>query len=452
MIEPLPVIFHDLGTPHAEEHRARRAHFRRRVGGTRRTPQQPYLQWSTRPTLAVLPFRTIGGTESDRYFGEGITEDIITGLSRSRSFYVIARTSMLRYRDRSKDMRQSPTELDVRYVLDGSVRRQRHPAAYQFRTDRRRSQPADLGAAVRRGRRRPLRIPGPHRREHRRIVRAEAPRRRNGACARTRPTASTHTTACSRRSRSSISSPTRAIGGRGAARARDRLDPSYAQAHAYVAWRLNFYVGEGRSAAPDADRALALEASQRASSSIRTTLSRWQSRATSWPSSGEGRTRPSTCSNNALRLNENSAFAWGLSALTCNYHGQPDEAIERLRNVWRLSPFDPLELLLLDCGRNRRIFRRRYGEAVAWLAKSRRANPRFIACLRILAASYALAGDEAAAEFGRPRVACHRPWVSNFVVSRMVPAAASRRPEAAGGGFTGSRPTGIERAVRRLHP
>jgi adenylate cyclase len=66
----------------------------------------PYLAWSTRPTLAVLPFRNIGGTELDAYFGEGITEDIITGLSQSRAFYVIARTSTLRYRDRDKDARK----------------------------------------------------------------------------------------------------------------------------------------------------------------------------------------------------------------------------------------------------------------------------------------------------------------------------------------------------------
>ena len=71
----------------------------------------------------MLPFRNIGGTEADSYFGEGITEDIITGLSRNRSLYVIARTSTLRYRDRSKDLREIAGELDVRYVLDGSVRR-----------------------------------------------------------------------------------------------------------------------------------------------------------------------------------------------------------------------------------------------------------------------------------------------------------------------------------------
>jgi hypothetical protein len=63
---------------------------------------QPYLQWSSRPTVAVLPFRTISGSDKDRYFGEGITDEIVTELSRSRGLYVIARGSTLRYRDRGK--------------------------------------------------------------------------------------------------------------------------------------------------------------------------------------------------------------------------------------------------------------------------------------------------------------------------------------------------------------
>src|SRR5260370_22866885 len=84
----------------------------------------PCLQWSTRPTIAVLPFRTIGGTDEDSYFGDGITDEIITGLSRSRSLYVIARSSTLRYLDRQKASRQIASKLDVRYILDGSVLRQ----------------------------------------------------------------------------------------------------------------------------------------------------------------------------------------------------------------------------------------------------------------------------------------------------------------------------------------
>jgi adenylate cyclase len=126
VLNRLPVVFHHLGAP-PMKNIARPVHVFLvewiESGAVGSTPY-PYLQWSSRPTVAVLPFRTIGGTEDDRYFGDGITDEIITGLSRNRSLYVIARNSTLRYRDRSKDLNQVAGELDVRYVLDGSVQRQ----------------------------------------------------------------------------------------------------------------------------------------------------------------------------------------------------------------------------------------------------------------------------------------------------------------------------------------
>ena len=131
IINRLPVAFRDLGTPALKNiTRPVRvfavewdAHVKSRLSS------QPYLQWSARPTFAVLPFRTIGGAKDDGYFGEGITEDIITGLSSSRSLYVVARNSTLRYRDREKDLRQTALELDVRYVLDGERPAARNPSA-----------------------------------------------------------------------------------------------------------------------------------------------------------------------------------------------------------------------------------------------------------------------------------------------------------------------------------
>jgi tetratricopeptide (TPR) repeat protein len=97
----------------------------------------------------------------------------------------------------------------------------------------------------------------------------------------------------------------------------------------------------------------------------------------------------------ALTLNQNSAFAWGLSALTLAYLGQPNEALERLQNVWRLNPFDPLNFYYWITAGIAEFVAGRYDEAVAWLRKCKRANPRFIACLRMLAASLALSGNEA---------------------------------------------------------
>ena len=100
----------------------------------------------------------------------------------------------------------------------------------------------------------------------------------------------------------------------------------------------------------------------------------------------------------ALALNQNLAFAWGLSALTLAYLGRPDEALERLQNVWRLNPFDPLTFYYWITAGIAEFVAGRYDEAIAWLRKCKRANPRFIAGLRMLAASLALSGNEADAQ------------------------------------------------------
>ncbi|HQZ12077.1 MAG TPA: winged helix-turn-helix domain-containing tetratricopeptide repeat protein [Devosia sp.] len=75
-----------------------------------------------RPLVAVLPFNNMSGDQSQEYFADGIVEDIITALSRFRSFAVIARNSSFVYKGRAVDVRQVARELGVRYVLEGSVR------------------------------------------------------------------------------------------------------------------------------------------------------------------------------------------------------------------------------------------------------------------------------------------------------------------------------------------
>jgi tetratricopeptide (TPR) repeat protein len=95
----------------------------------------------------------------------------------------------------------------------------------------------------------------------------------------------------------------------------------------------------------------------------------------------------------ALRLNENSAFAWGISGSTYCFLGRPDEALERLSNAWRLSPFDPLHFWFCTVAGIADFVAARYDEAIVWLRKAQRLNPRFVACHRTLAAALGLAGD-----------------------------------------------------------
>ena len=76
-----------------------------------------------RPSIAVLPFANLSGLKEQEYLADGITEDIITALTRFRWFFVIARNSSFAYRHKLLDPKQIAQELGVRYLLEGSVRR-----------------------------------------------------------------------------------------------------------------------------------------------------------------------------------------------------------------------------------------------------------------------------------------------------------------------------------------
>jgi adenylate cyclase len=76
-----------------------------------------------KPSIAVLAFSNMSGDSEQEYFSDGIADDIITELSRSRSLFVIARNSSFTYKGRAVDIRKIARELGVRYVLEGSVRR-----------------------------------------------------------------------------------------------------------------------------------------------------------------------------------------------------------------------------------------------------------------------------------------------------------------------------------------
>ena len=86
-------------------------------------PGPPAAESPTGPSIALLPFVNLSGDTEQNYFSDGITEDIIAGLSRFRQLFVIARNSSFQYRDRTVDVRQVARELGVRFVVEGSVRK-----------------------------------------------------------------------------------------------------------------------------------------------------------------------------------------------------------------------------------------------------------------------------------------------------------------------------------------
>jgi len=78
---------------------------------------------SERPAVAVLPFINLSGDPEQEYFADGVSEDIITALSKLRWFFVIARNSSFTYKGKAVDVKRAARELGVRYVLEGSVRK-----------------------------------------------------------------------------------------------------------------------------------------------------------------------------------------------------------------------------------------------------------------------------------------------------------------------------------------
>jgi adenylate cyclase len=76
-----------------------------------------------KPSIAVLPFQNMSGDPEQEHFADGMTEDMITELSRFRSLFVIARNSSFSYKGGSPDIRRVGQELGVRYVLEGSIRK-----------------------------------------------------------------------------------------------------------------------------------------------------------------------------------------------------------------------------------------------------------------------------------------------------------------------------------------
>src|SRR5437899_86462 len=83
----------------------------------------PASDFARKPAIAVLPLVNLSGDPKQEYFADGITEDIITALSRFRWFFVIARNSSFSYKGKALDVRQIAQELGVGCALEGSVRK-----------------------------------------------------------------------------------------------------------------------------------------------------------------------------------------------------------------------------------------------------------------------------------------------------------------------------------------
>ena len=90
--------------------------------GTRRRGD-PGLDVPKGPAIAVLPFVNLSGDPKQEYFSDGLTEDILTELSRAHDLRVLARNTTFQYKGKAVDAMKLGRELKVRYVLEGSIQR-----------------------------------------------------------------------------------------------------------------------------------------------------------------------------------------------------------------------------------------------------------------------------------------------------------------------------------------
>src|SRR5207302_619458 len=120
----LDYTFEDLGEQQVKNiARPLRVYRVRDVAKSPSAVMQPTLLPPDKPSVAVLPFTNMSAEPDQEFFADGISEDVITALSRYPSLFVIARNSSFTYKGRPIDVREIGRELGARYVLEGSLRK-----------------------------------------------------------------------------------------------------------------------------------------------------------------------------------------------------------------------------------------------------------------------------------------------------------------------------------------
>jgi TolB-like protein/Tfp pilus assembly protein PilF len=351
----------------------------------------PALALPDRPSIAVLPFQNMSGDPEQEYFADGIVEEIITGLSRLKWLFVIARNSSFTYKGRAVDVRQVGRELGVRYVLEGSVRKggQRVRITVQLveaatgshlwadRYDGNLDDVFDLQDRITLD-----------------VVHAIEPSVQKAEVERARHKRPENLDAYDHFLRAlphawanSLDDAPKALEHLEAAL---RIDPDYATAHAYAAHCL--LVLFARQSRDPAERAAAVH-------HARTALAGSTDDSTSLAFAGfvlaildRDYAAAQAALNRALAINPDSALALGYFALLHAFMGRYDAAIELANKASRASPLDPLRYRA-DMGRGLAYLHTgRYAESITALQRAVEAAPRFVVARALLAAAYSCSG------------------------------------------------------------
>jgi len=359
---------------------------------------RPILSLPDKPSIAVLPFQNMSGDAEQDYFADGMVEEIITALSRTRWLFVIARNSSFTYKGRAVDVKQVGRELGVRYVLEGSVRKagskvritgqlidattgahlwaERFEGGIEDIFDLQDQVTASVVGAI-----------AP------KLEQAEIER------ARRKPTESLDAYDYFLRGLAAFHQWTRE-GNNGALlffRKAIELDPNFASAygnaarcygqrktHGWVTDRTSEIAETARLARRAGelgkDDAVALHNAGIAVAFVVGDLD-----------------DAAAYIDRALALDQNLASAWAASSLVRVWLGEPEVAIEHATRAMRLSPHDPLTFFMQSAIAAGHFFAGRYADASSWAERSIHEHPGHIHSTAVAAAAGALAGNQIAA-------------------------------------------------------
>jgi adenylate cyclase len=370
-----------------------------------------------KPSIAVLPFANMSSDPEQEFFGDGIAEDIITALSKSRSLFVIARNSSFTYKGKAVAVKDVGRELGVRYVLEGSVRKAKNRVRvtaqlieaesgghlWAERYDRELADffavqdeiTACVSAAIQ---------PTVERSERERAAH--------------KPPESLDAWECYHRgmwhfAKMEAAEHPKAMG---FFRRATELDPGFAPGYAMLALAYRIETGAFRPDLRAENTARAIEYARQAIVIDPTDAKAHAVLAIAMTGSGhhaEGIAEADL----AVDLDPNSVPAYTAQGFTRTYGGHPGEALEPLRTAMRLSPFDPLRFLWLIYLSRAQYWTQDYQAAIVTCRQLQHSYPNLPQAYAGLMASLGQIGqiDEAGAVMAEARERFGEPfrfWVS----------------------------------------
>jgi adenylate cyclase len=348
---------------------------------------------SNEPSIAVLPFQTLSGRPNDRFFCDGIVEDIIHILASLKELFVISLGSTLRYAGDVPDTATIARELDVRYVLRGSVRRSARAIrittqltdttdARVIRSDQYDGIVSSLFALQERiaVQVAAMIVPQVRERELRRAMRKH-------------PSSMTAydlvLQALDALYRMTYQPFLRA---RELLQEAIALDPDYAPAYTYAAYSCIFQVGEGWSVDPAADARISAEFAAKA-------IERDPNDPVALAIYGHVQSFlfrdynvALDCLERAVEAGPSCALAWTMMSATYGYLGQGDRAVEMAERGLRHSPLDTRVFWPEGILGQAHYIAGNYDQAEHWTKKALSHSPTAVFNLRTLAASLVAAG------------------------------------------------------------